>query len=119
MPSDFWKIVRRPILPIRKTFRSSRCHYFELGDVVAAKYWSEAALKVDSRAPAAKLVLALLHLDRHEEAEATEIAREITQPGALAKWCPGSCPTHRERTEIWLRAITKKSSPSTSQTTLN
>jgi Tfp pilus assembly protein PilF len=65
-------------------------HYFELGDVVAAKYWSEAALKVDSRAPVAKLVLALLHLDRHEEAEATEIAREITQPGALAKGAQGA-----------------------------
>jgi tetratricopeptide (TPR) repeat protein len=58
-------------------------YYFDLGDGVAAKYWSEAALKVDPRAPWAKLVSALLHLDRHEEAEAAELAREITQPGAL------------------------------------
>jgi tetratricopeptide (TPR) repeat protein len=64
-------------------------HYFELGDLVAAKYWSDAALKVDSRAPFAKLVLAFLHLDRHEEAEAIEIAREVTQPGALARGTRG------------------------------
>jgi tetratricopeptide (TPR) repeat protein len=85
-------------------------HYFELGDGIAAKYWSEEALKVDPRAPWAKLVLALLHLDRHEEAEAIEIAREVTQPDA-----PYASRMHR----IWLRAITKKSSPSTSPTTLN
>jgi hypothetical protein len=58
-------------------------YYFDLGDVIAAKYWSEAALKVDSRAPLAKLVLALLHLNRHEEAEAIELAREITRPDVL------------------------------------
>jgi len=60
-------------------------HYFELGDVIAANYWSEAALKVDPRAAWAKLVLALLHLEGHEEAKAIEIAREITQPGALTR----------------------------------
>jgi hypothetical protein len=38
----------------------------------------------------AKLVLALLHLDRHEEAEAAEIAREITQPGALKRDAQGA-----------------------------
>jgi tetratricopeptide (TPR) repeat protein len=58
-------------------------HYFELGDLAAAKYWSELALKVDPRAPWAKLVLAFLHLDRHQEAAAIELAREITRPGAL------------------------------------
>jgi TolB-like protein/cytochrome c-type biogenesis protein CcmH/NrfG len=58
-------------------------HYFELGDVVAAKYWSEAALKVDPRQPWVKLVLALLHLDRHEEAEAVAIARELTAPNSF------------------------------------
>jgi tetratricopeptide (TPR) repeat protein len=65
-------------------------HYFELGDGIAAKYWSEAALKVDPRAPWAKLVLALLHLDRHEEAEAIEIAREVTQPDALTMGAQGT-----------------------------
>jgi TolB-like protein/cytochrome c-type biogenesis protein CcmH/NrfG len=65
-------------------------HYFELGDGIAAKYWSEAALKVDPRAPWAKLVLALLHLDRHEEAEAIEIAREVTQPDALTIGAQGT-----------------------------
>ncbi|MEE9253935.1 MAG: tetratricopeptide repeat protein [Pseudomonadales bacterium] len=63
-------------------------HYFELGDVIAAKYWSETALKLDPRTPLAKLVLALLHLDRDEEAKAVKIARELTQPGALSR--PGS-----------------------------
>jgi hypothetical protein len=58
--------------------------------VIAAKYWSEAALKVDPRAPWAKLVLALLHLDRHEEAEAVEIVREITQPGAMKRGAQGA-----------------------------
>jgi tetratricopeptide (TPR) repeat protein len=65
-------------------------HYFELGDVIAAKYWSEAALKVEPRATWPKLVLALLHLDRHEEAEAVEIAREITQPGAMKRGTQGA-----------------------------
>jgi TolB-like protein/cytochrome c-type biogenesis protein CcmH/NrfG len=65
-------------------------YYFELGDVIAAKYWSEAALKVDPRAPWAKLVLALLHLDRHEEAEAIELAREITQPDAMTRGTQGA-----------------------------
>jgi tetratricopeptide (TPR) repeat protein len=64
--------------------------YFDLGDVIAAKYWSEATLKVDPRAPLAKLVLALLHLDRHEEAEAIELAREITQPGAMKRRAQGA-----------------------------
>ena len=64
--------------------------YFDLGDVIAAKYWSEATLKVDPRAPWAKLVLALLHLDRHEEAEAIELAREITQPGAMKRRAQGA-----------------------------
>jgi len=65
-------------------------HYFELGDVIAARYWSEAALKLEPQAPRAKLVLALLHLDRHEEAEAIELAREITQPGAFKRGHLGS-----------------------------
>jgi TolB-like protein/cytochrome c-type biogenesis protein CcmH/NrfG len=65
-------------------------YYVELGDGIAAKYWSEAALKADPRAPWAKLVLALLHLDRHEEAEAIEIAREITQPGAMKRRAQGA-----------------------------
>ena len=65
-------------------------HYFELGDGIAAKYWSEEALKIDPRAPWAKLVLALLHLDRHEEAEAIEIAREVTQPDALTIGAQGN-----------------------------
>jgi hypothetical protein len=35
-------------------------------------------------------VLALLHLDRHEEAEAIEIAREITQPDAMKRGTQGA-----------------------------
>ncbi len=58
-------------------------HYFDLGDVVTAKYLSEVALKLDPRAPLAKLVAALIHLDRNEEAKAIEIARELTQPDAM------------------------------------
>jgi TolB-like protein/Tfp pilus assembly protein PilF len=65
-------------------------HYFELGDVIAAKYWSETALKLDPRTPLAKLVLALLHLDRNEVAEAVELAREITQPGAMKRGAEGA-----------------------------
>jgi tetratricopeptide (TPR) repeat protein len=65
-------------------------YYFDLGDVIAAKYWSEAALKVEPRASFAKIVLALLHLDRHEEAEAVEIAREVTRPGALTQRAQGA-----------------------------
>jgi TolB-like protein/cytochrome c-type biogenesis protein CcmH/NrfG len=60
-------------------------HYFELGDAIAAKYWSEAALKLDPRAPLAKIVVALLHLDRHQEAVAVEIAREVTRRGSLTR----------------------------------
>ncbi len=64
-------------------------HYFELGDVVAAKYWSEAALRIDPRAAWAKVVVALLHLYHHEETKAVEIARELTRPGALARGTRG------------------------------
>ncbi len=64
-------------------------HYFELGDVIAAKYWSEVALEVDPRAAWAKIVVALLHLYRHEEAKAIEVARELTRPGALARGTRG------------------------------
>jgi tetratricopeptide (TPR) repeat protein len=61
-------------------------HYFELGDVVAAKYWSEAALKLEPRQPWAKLVLALLHFVRDEEAEAVAIARELTAPNSFNRY---------------------------------
>jgi tetratricopeptide (TPR) repeat protein len=71
-------------------FSQIAMYYFDLGDAIAAKYWSEATLKVDSRAPRAKLVMALLHLNRHEKAEAVELAREITQPGALTRGNQGA-----------------------------
>jgi len=64
-------------------------HYFELGDVIAAKYWSEVALKLDPRAAWAKVVVALLHLYRDEEAKAIEVARELSRPGALARGTKG------------------------------
>jgi TolB-like protein len=75
-------------------------HYFDLGDVVAAKYWSEAGLKLDPRAPMAKLVAALLHLYRDEEAKAIEIARELTQPGALDRGNRGAAQRIVEAPEL-------------------
>jgi TolB-like protein/Tfp pilus assembly protein PilF len=56
--------------------------YFDLGDVAAAEYWTNAALQLDPEAPWVKVMAALLHLYRDEEAEAVAIARELTRPGS-------------------------------------
>jgi len=54
--------------------------YFDLGDVAAAEYWTDAAFRLDSEAPWVKLMAALLHLYHGEEAEAVAIARELARP---------------------------------------
>jgi tetratricopeptide (TPR) repeat protein len=54
--------------------------YFDLGDVTAAEFWTDAALRLDPEAPWVKLMVALLHLYRGEEAEAVAIARELARP---------------------------------------
>jgi TolB-like protein/Flp pilus assembly protein TadD len=59
--------------------------YLELGDFAAAKFWIDAALRLDSEAPHARAMAALLHLYRDEEAEAVAIARELTQPGSRSR----------------------------------
>jgi tetratricopeptide (TPR) repeat protein len=60
-------------------------NYLALGDFAAAKFWNEAALRLDSEAPHPKAMAALLHLYRDEKAEAVEIARELTQPGSRSR----------------------------------
>ncbi len=55
-------------------------HYFDLGDVAAAKYWTDAALRLDPEAPWLRVTAMLLHLYHNEEAEAVAIARELTRP---------------------------------------
>jgi TolB-like protein/cytochrome c-type biogenesis protein CcmH/NrfG len=56
--------------------------YFDLGDVTAAEYWTDSALRVDPEAPWVKVMAALRHLYRDEEAEAVAIARELARPGS-------------------------------------
>jgi tetratricopeptide (TPR) repeat protein len=56
--------------------------YFDLGDVTAAEYWTDSALRLDPEAPWVKLMAALRHLYRDEEAEAVAIARELARPGS-------------------------------------
>jgi tetratricopeptide (TPR) repeat protein len=57
-------------------------YYFDLGDVAAVEFWTDAALRLDPEAPWARLMAALLHLYRDEKAEAVAIARELTRPGS-------------------------------------
>jgi TolB-like protein/Tfp pilus assembly protein PilF len=59
--------------------------YLELGDFAAAEFWIDAALRLDSEAPHARAMKALLHLYRDEESEAVAIARELTQPGSRSR----------------------------------
>jgi TolB-like protein/Tfp pilus assembly protein PilF len=59
--------------------------YLDLGDFIAAKFWNDAALRLDSGAPHPMAMAALLHLYRDEEAEAVAIARELTQPGSRSR----------------------------------
>ncbi len=56
--------------------------YFDLGDVAAADFWTDAALRLDPEAPWVRLMAALLHLYHGEEAEAVAIARELARPGS-------------------------------------
>jgi hypothetical protein len=63
--------------------------FFDLGDAVAAEYWSGVALKINPRGPATKLVVALLHLYHHEETAAVEVARELVQPDAWTRGVRG------------------------------
>jgi tetratricopeptide (TPR) repeat protein len=60
-------------------------NYLALGDFAAAKFWNEAALRLDSEAPHPKAMAALLHLYRDEKTEAVAIARELTQPGSRSR----------------------------------
>jgi tetratricopeptide (TPR) repeat protein len=55
-------------------------HYFDLGDVDAAKSWNEAARRLDPDAPQPRVIAALIHLNREEDAEAVAIVRELTRP---------------------------------------
>ena len=55
---------------------------FDLGDIAAAEFWSDAALRLDPEAPVAMLMAAILHLHRGEEAEAIAIGRELARPGS-------------------------------------
>ncbi len=41
--------------------------YFDLGDVAAAEFWTDAGLRLDPEAPWVRLMMALLHLYRDEE----------------------------------------------------
>jgi len=56
--------------------------YFDLGDIAAAEFWTNAALRLDPEAPVAMLMAAILHLHRGEEAEAIAIGRELARPGS-------------------------------------
>ncbi|MCH8891724.1 MAG: hypothetical protein IH827_11710, partial [Myxococcales bacterium] len=57
-------------------------HYVDLGDVVAAEFWHDAALRRDPEAPLVKVTAALLHLYHDEHAEAVAIAHELARPGS-------------------------------------
>jgi TolB-like protein/cytochrome c-type biogenesis protein CcmH/NrfG len=56
--------------------------YFDLGDVAAAEFWTDAALRLDPVAPWARTMAALLHLYHGEEAEVVATARELARPGS-------------------------------------
>jgi tetratricopeptide (TPR) repeat protein len=55
-------------------------HYFDLGDVAAAKYWIDTASRLDPEAPWVRVAAILFHLYHNEEAEVIAIARELTRP---------------------------------------
>jgi hypothetical protein len=54
--------------------------------MVAAKFWNDAALRLDSEAPQAMVVAALLHHFRGEDAEAVAIVRKLTPPTSFNRW---------------------------------
>jgi tetratricopeptide (TPR) repeat protein len=55
-------------------------HYLDLGDVTAAEFWNDAALRIDPEAPWVRVTAMLLHLYHNEEAEVIAIARKLTRP---------------------------------------
>jgi tetratricopeptide (TPR) repeat protein len=61
-------------------------NYFDLGDGAAAKYWTDAALQIDSEAPYPRIMAALLHLYHDEQTEAVSIARELARPDSHNRW---------------------------------
>jgi tetratricopeptide (TPR) repeat protein len=69
-----------------ETFSWNAMHRFDLGDLDAAESWNEAALRVDSKAPHAMAMAALLRLNRDEDAEAVAIARELTRQDFESRW---------------------------------
>jgi TolB-like protein len=56
--------------------------YFDLGDVAAAEFWSDAALQLDPEAPWVRVMAAVLHLYHDEQAEVVAIARELVRPSS-------------------------------------
>jgi adenylate cyclase len=63
--------------------------YFDLGDVVAAEYWNDAASRLDPEAPLVRMMAALFHLYHDEEAEAVAIARELARSGSYKRMTRG------------------------------
>jgi len=63
-----------------EVFSLSAMHYFDLGDVATAKSWNDAARRLDPDAPHPRVMAALLHLYREEDADALAVIRELTQP---------------------------------------
>jgi tetratricopeptide (TPR) repeat protein len=60
--------------------------YFDLGDVSAAKYWNDAASRLDPEAPLVRLVAMLLHLYNGEKGEAIAIARKLARPDSRNRY---------------------------------
>jgi TolB-like protein len=60
-----------------EAFSWNAMHYFDLGDVAAAASWNEAGLRLESKAPHAMAMAAILHVYRDEGDEAVEIAHEL------------------------------------------
>ncbi len=63
--------------------------YFDLGDMAAAKYWNDAASRLDPEAPRVRMMAALFHLYRDEEAEAVAIARKLARSGSYKRGTRG------------------------------
>ena len=61
-------------------------YYLQLGDVAAAELWSDEALRIDPKAPWARLIAVFLYLNNNEESEALQIARELTRLGSDSRW---------------------------------
>ncbi len=63
--------------------------YSDLGDLAAAKYWNDAASRLDPEAPRVRMMAALFHLYHDEEAEAVAIARELARSGSYKRGTRG------------------------------